>query len=162
MTNPFLGFIRTLNLLLTGRAVFDGAAAGKTISTPDGKRFTVFRRVQIRVKPGTPEPGAVFLVRFRPSGMTVWQNVRFSLLPMLIFMGFTGFRSKYWAVDEASGLCQGLYEWQTLKDAENYAQSVAMRFMARRSDPASVEWRVIDRSNERFDCVVEDSSVNKG
>jgi hypothetical protein len=46
---------------------------------------------------------------------------------MTIFMGFTGFRSKYWAVDYETGLCQGIYEWQTVADAKAYSESVAMR-----------------------------------
>jgi hypothetical protein len=76
--------------------------------------------------------------------------MRFSVLPMMIFMGFRGFREKYWAVDKQTGLCQGLYQWQTLADAENYSTSVAMRFMTRRSYPESVHFQIIDQSKERY------------
>ncbi|OHD57124.1 MAG: hypothetical protein A2Y33_09370 [Spirochaetes bacterium GWF1_51_8] len=115
----------------------------------DGKKFTVFRHVVIRPGKNAPEPQAVFVVRFRPKKMSVRANIRFSLLPMMIFMGFSGFRSKYWAVDYETGLCQGLYEWQTAADAENYSRSVAMRFMAKRSDPVSVEWRIVEKGKDK-------------
>jgi len=65
-------------------------------------------------------------------------------------MGFRGFREKYWAVGRETGLCQGLYQWQTVEDAEHYATSIAMRFMTRRSVPARVHFKVIDQSKERY------------
>jgi hypothetical protein len=145
MANALSGFFKTLLLFLTRRVEFDRNAAGKDIIMDDGLRFTIFRRVIIRDS-GSTVPGAFFLVRFKPGNMTAEQNVKFSRLPMMIFMGFTGFRSKYWAVNYDTGLCQGLYEWQTVEDAENYAKSIAMKFMRNRSVPESVEYRIIDKS----------------
>jgi len=63
---------------------------------------------------------------------------------MMVFMGFKGFSSKFWCVNKDTGLCQGLYKWQTVKDAENYSKSIAMKFMTRRSYPDSVEYEIID------------------
>lgn len=159
MCNPVIGFFRTLALFMRNRVRFDPSAAGRIIEMPDGASFTVFRRVTITVPAGTPEPGAYFLVRFRPAKMSVEGNIRFSRLPMLVFMGFTGFRSKYWAVDRATGLCQGLYEWQTMDDAVNYSRSVAMRFMTKRSAPGSVESKIIDRSRGSLDYMIKEGPV---
>ena len=82
--------------------------------------------------------------------MTTQQNIRFSLLPMMIFMGFHGFREKLWCVDDATGLCKGVYAWQTEQDAQNYANSIAMRFKTRRSDPQSVTARVFSQKDNPF------------
>jgi len=76
--------------------------------------------------------------------MTIEQNIKFSRIPMMVFMGFKGFSSKFWCVNKDTGLCQGLYKWQTVKDAENYSKSIAMKFMTRRSYPDSVEYEIID------------------
>jgi hypothetical protein len=74
--------------------------------------------------------------------MTTAQNKRFSLLPIPFFIGLPGFRSKLWMADVATGDCQGLYEWDTVQDAETYAHSFAMKFMMMRSVPGSVSWTV--------------------
>jgi hypothetical protein len=115
----------------------------------DGTRFRVFRHVKIRAQQ-LERPNAVFIVRFRPRNMTVRQNIRFSLLPMMIFMGFRGFREKYWCVNDETGLCQGIYAWQSMEDAENYSKSIAMRFMANRSDPNSVNFKIISQEQEPY------------
>lgn len=144
-TNPILGLLNTVRLMATGRVRFKRGEVGCVFTMEDGRRFSVFRRVVIAVPEGTPDPAAVFVVRFTPARMGPRLNKIFSLLPLLVFMGFTGFRSKYWCVDEKTGMCQGIYEWQTRGDAERYAKSIAMRFMARRSVPGSVSARIVDQ-----------------
>lgn len=119
-TNPIFGILHTLWLFLTFRVHYFREDAGMKITMKDRQSFRVFRHVQIR-RPGAPRPQGVFIVRFRPANMTVAHNIRFSLLPMMIFMGFTGFREKYWCVDDATGLCQGAYAWQTVEDARRYS-----------------------------------------
>lgn len=144
-TNPFMGLMRTLALMAARRIRYYPEDRGRLFVMDDGRRFTVFRRVVIKTPAGAPGPGAVFIVRFTPASMSVKQNISFSRIPMLKFMGFTGFRSKYWCVDTATGMCQGIYEWQTRGDAERYAKSIAMRFMTRRSIPGSVTAVIMDQ-----------------
>jgi len=147
-TNPVIGLLKTLLFLVTFRVRFRRSDIGRVIEMEDGRRFRVFRRVFLRSPHDAPQ--AVFVVRFTPARMTVRQNIAFSLLPMMIFMGFRGFRSKYWCVDDRSGMCQGVYEWQTVEDARRYESSIAMRFMTERSIPGSVSSRVIDQSRDRY------------
>ena len=151
--NPIAGFFRTLFLFLTGKIHYDQAVKGKPLTMPDGETFTIFRRVEIQSK--QPEPQAYFWVRFKPMNMGIQANIHFSLIPMMIFMGFSGFRSKYWGVNMQTGLCQGLYEWQTVEDAREYVQSIAMRFMTRRSDPASISYGIVEKAVEPFDFHIE-------
>jgi hypothetical protein len=113
----------------------------------DGARFTVFRHAIVT---GKSTPAAAFVVRFTPARMSVRQNIWFSLLPMLPLLGQRGFCEKYWCVDKESGMCQGIYAWQTLADAQLYAGSVALRFMTRRSLPGSVSHDVRDRSSAPY------------
>jgi hypothetical protein len=121
------------------------------------EQFTVFRHVVIKSpsrRAATPEdsetpeaaksPEAFFVATFKPKNMTIAANKRFSLLPMMVFMGFTGFRSKMWMVDETTGLCRGVYEWQTRGDAEAYSRSIAVRFMTRRSEPGTVRFEIVN------------------
>lgn len=115
----------------------------------DGARFRIFRHVTIRTS-SSDEPQAVFIVRFRPAHVTVQANIRFSLLTMMIFMGFRGFREKFWCVNDETGLCQGVYAWQTLQDAQNYASSVAMRVMTNRSEPDSVTLKVLEQERRKY------------
>jgi hypothetical protein len=143
-TNAALGFIRTLALFLSHRVRFHQEDVGRELETnDDGARYRVFRYVTIQRE--APAPRALFIVRFTPAHMTVQQNIRFSRLPLLIFMGFRGFRSKYWCVDDTTGACEGVYEWQTRADAEAYSASFALHFMTNRSIPGSVSHRILDR-----------------
>lgn len=148
-TNPILGFFRTLLLFVSRRVSFIKEDVDKQILMEDGSRFRVFRHIKIR-PPQLERPKAVFIVRFRPRNMTVKQNIRFSLLPMMIFMGFRGFREKYWCVNDETGLCQGIYAWQSMEDAENYSKSIALQFMAHRSDPESLSFKTISQEQEPY------------
>jgi hypothetical protein len=130
---------------LVGRRYrFVQSEVGKSFTMEDGKVFRVFRRIQRRI-PGLPLAEAAFRVRFKPVGMSVERNIRFSRLPMILMMGFPGFRAKFWTVEDETGLCQGIYEWDRLEDARRYSSSVALAFMAGRSKPGSVSFEVIDQ-----------------
>jgi hypothetical protein len=120
---------------------------GQTLTMEDGMQFTVFRHVKVE---GRSAPAAAFVVRFTPAHMSVRQNIRFSRLPMIPLLGMRGFREKYWCVNEETGMCQGIYAWQTIADAEAYATSVALRFMTGRSVPGSVSHRIIDQSRAPY------------
>lgn len=145
-TNPLAGLVRTLGLFLRGRVRFQREDVGKILETDDGVSYRIFRHVVIRSH--APAPAALFIVRFTVAGMSVKQNIRFSRLPLFIFMGFTGFRSKYWCVDDETGAYEGVYEWQRRADAEAYARSIALRFMTDRSIPGSVSYRVLERADD--------------
>ena len=147
MTNPIFGFINTSVLFLSGRIIFDKEVIGKTMFFKD-KEFEIFRRVKIKNRDNSK---AYFIIRFKPKNMTAEQNIKFSRLPMMIFMGFKGFSSKYRAVDYSTGLCQGFYEWETEEDAINYSKSIALKFMKNRSEKESVEYWIINKENEKIE-----------
>lgn len=148
-THPVWGLVRTILLFVSLRIRFLKEDVDTTIVMEDGRTFRIFRHVRLQTaNPNRPE--GTLVVRFKPENMTVNQNIRFSLLPMMIIIGFHGFREKYWCVNDETGLCQGIYAWQTVKDAENYSKSIAMGFMTNRSAPESVIARVIDQKAEAY------------
>lgn len=147
-TNPVLGFFHTCGLFITGKVHFYKRDIGRSFLMRDHKAFTVFRHVKIcSLK---PDAEAVFVIRFKPADMSLEQNKRFSLLPMMIFMGFGGFREKYWMCNAESGYCQGIYAWQTAKDAERYSKSVAVTFMTKRSEQDSIQFQILNTSLEEY------------
>ncbi len=144
--NPFRSFIETLVYVFDGRLHFPKKRIGEEVTMEDGQRFTVFRQVIVDPAPGQPEePGATLVVRFHVANMSPRQNKLFSLLPIPFFIGLPGFRSKLWAFNENTGDFQGIYEWDTVQDAESYANSFAMKFMTKRSVPGSVSYEIIPK-----------------
>lgn len=143
---PFSSWLRANAQLLTGRVRFPRDRVGSVVTMPNGRDYTVFRQVVLRPRPGQPDqPGALFTPYFHVAGMSPGLNRLFSLLPIPFFVGLPGFRSKLWLVDPATGDFAGLYEWDTVEDAESYSRSFAMRFMTRRSVPGSVSCEVIPK-----------------
>jgi hypothetical protein len=142
-TSPLDSALRFVVNVVIGRIHFPKNRLGEIIILDDGLEWTIFRQVIITPSRGQPEiPGAIFRPRFRIKGMSHAQNVRFSILPIPFFVGLPGFRSKLWLYNEETGDSSGYYEWDSLEDAENYRNSFAARFMARRSEPGSVSFIV--------------------
>jgi hypothetical protein len=141
--NPFLSALRAVGYAWAGRVHFPRDEIGAVFTAEDGRRFTVFRHVVIDPRPGQPaRPGAVLIPRFHVAGMSVSQNILFSWLPAPFFIGLPGFRSKRWLVDRRTGDFAGYYEWDTLRDAEDYGRSFAARFLIRRATPGSFSLRL--------------------
>ena len=122
------------------RIHFNKEVVGQSLPSVYGveERFKIFRYAEIRKK--AKEPEAWFIVRFQLKNMDVRKNKVFSIFPMLLLFHFKGFRSKYWLMDEKTNTCMGVYRWQTLEDARRYSQSIAMKFMTKRSTPHSVKF----------------------
>ena len=141
--NPLTSAFMTVMNLFTGRLRFDRSRIGETFLAGNGQCFEVFRCAVLNPRPGQPaRPGAVFIPHFHVRNMSLRANIWFSLIPMWFILGLPGFRSKCWMVDLSTGDNAGYYEWDTIEDAQNYANSFAMRFMRSRSVPDSVWFHV--------------------
>ena len=154
-TNPLYGSIRTLWLFITGRVKFNKSNVGNTLIMEDGKTFTIFRRGDTKKYFRDTKPKGLFIIYFTPK-MDIQKNIRLSRIMLFIFMGFKGFRSKYWCVNEENGECLGVYEWQKLKDAKRYSESIAVTVMNKRSVPGTVSFKVLEniKSNQSWKIVV--------
>jgi len=147
--NPLCVILKSIGLLVGGRAQFPKDRVGKTITTEDGQKYTVFREVVIKSKAGQPEvPGGFFRVWFH-TRMALPNTIRLSYLTMFGFLGLLGFRSKVWLFNEASGEFGRIYDWDTVQDADNYDKSYAMKFSKCRSVPGKFRTEVFFQSDRR-------------
>ncbi len=141
--SPLYSFWKAMGYMASGRLHFPRQRVGEE-TWLDGEKWIIFRQVVVDPLPGQPQkPGAVFRPRFHVKGMSLRQNILFSLLPMLLILGLPGFRSKLWMYNPETGDFSGYYEWDTVQDAENYRDSFAGSFMTGRSIPGSVSFQVI-------------------
>lgn len=145
--NPIFSVLKTLLNSIQGQIHFPNSFNGMKVKMEDNQEFEIFRHVVIGDKGDTPENGAVFIVRFKLSNMSIEENKRFSRLPIPMFIGLPGFKAKFWMCDERSGYNQGIYQWQSYRDAVNYSNSFAMNFMSKRSEKGSVSYYVLDNCN---------------
>lgn len=155
-TNPIYGMVMTLILFASRKVNLVKKDIGKSITMEDGKVYVVFRRVVItRFTNKNKKPDGLFIIRFKPYGMTIEENINYSRKPMMVFLGFKGFRSKYWTVDYKTGECQGIYEWDTYEDAVRYSNSIAIKVMTNRSEKGSISFKVLSNTEENRNFKIE-------
>ena len=125
-----LTVLRTLGLVLTGRIGFPKTLAGRMVTRRDGKRFVIFRQAVAAPGPAPEgEKAAVLCFRFRFAAGTPALNRRLSLIPIPLIVGYPGFRTKIWSLNDETGAFIGLYEWDSMADLEGYLGSLAIRLM---------------------------------
>jgi hypothetical protein len=144
---PLYSLFHFVHAVFQNRVRFPEDLVGQRITLDDGD-WLVFREMLVDPPAGTPPAEAIFRPRFHVKGMSSKVNQWFSWLPIPFFAGLPGFRRKLWLVDPVSGDFSGYYEWQRPEDANAYAQSFAMRFMAGRSIPGSVSARVLENTGQ--------------
>jgi hypothetical protein len=86
-------------------------------------------------------PGAVLILHFQVTNMSPELNKFYSLVPLPLYIGDPGFRSKLFTINGQD--CQSIYEWDTVQDAENYVNSTALKTILLRSVPGSVSYKIV-------------------
>ncbi|MBW2182365.1 MAG: hypothetical protein JRF49_00670 [Deltaproteobacteria bacterium] len=100
----------------------------------DEENFIVFRKVIVDPLGGQPDmPGAIFRVQFRFTRFSVKTNQALSLIPIPFIIAQSGFRSKTWMSGLKTGAFMGVYEWDSVEDAENYLTSFPLKLMRSRA-----------------------------
>ena len=108
-------------------------------NTGDDEDFVVFRKVILHPSKDQPEkPGAIFIVLFRFARFTATTNRLLSLIPIPFIVAQPGFRSKTWMMGQKTGAFRGLYEWDSIEDAEKYWASFPMKLMKSRAIPETL------------------------
>lgn len=138
-------FTRATGYRLKGRVHFDTTCRGDVVPGRE-EDFVVFRRMTLDPLPGQSEAGALFTVKFHFSRFSTGANKRLSLIPAPFIAAQPGFRSKTWMLGRETGMFQGVYEWQTVADAEAYWTSFPMRLMRRRAVPETLWHEIIATS----------------
>ena len=133
---------RATGYRLRGRVRFLKDAVGDIVPGPD-EDFVVFRKMVVDPVEGQPdEPAASFVVRFQFARLSAQANKRLSLIPAPFIAAQPGFRSKAWMLGEETRMFQGVYEWDSVADAEAYWTSFPLRLMKRRAASGSVHHEI--------------------
>ena len=133
---------RAAILRLLGRVRFPKDCIG-TVEHHEDDDFVVFRKVTLKPTNDQPErPGALFIVRFRFARFAAKTNRVLSILPIPFIVAQPGFRSKTWMMGQKTDAFQGLYEWDSIDDAERYWTSFPMNLMKRRAIPQTLSHEV--------------------
>jgi len=113
------------------------------------EEFKIFRQVILDTTRDEYEsPGAIFKVCFHFARFSAKTNQTLSLIPIPFILAQPGFRSKTWLLGQETGLFQGFYEWNTVKDSENYWTSFPMKLMKKRAVPDSLTYGIYEYSNQ--------------
>ena len=129
---------KATGLRLRGRAHFSKDAIGDVVPGPD-EDFVIFRKLVLDPPEDQQDPpGALFTVRFHFARLSAKANQRLSLIPAPFIAAQPGFRSKAWMLGQRTGMFQGLYEFDSVADAEVYWDSFPLRIMKRRAVPESL------------------------
>ena len=135
---PPILLARATGLRVRGRVHFLKDCIGD-VENGDDEDFEVFRKVILDPSKDQPEkPGAIFSVRFSFARYAAKTNRFLSLIPIPFIVAQPGFRSKTWMMGQKTGAFQGLYEWDSIEDAENYWTSFPMKLMKRRAVPETL------------------------
>ena len=130
-----------MKYLIQGRLHFDKDVVGQILSEDDD--YEVFRKLVLDAsEQETGNPEAIFRVTFNFRGLSTSTNKKLSLLPIPFIVAQKGFRSKTWMIGRKSGRFQGLYEWDTAEDAEDYWSSFPMKMMKRRAISSSLQHEI--------------------
>ena len=132
---------RALRLWFAKRVFFPEDIIGKV--TLEEEPFKIFRKVVVLQKDNQPgSPGALFKVKFQFAKFTFATNKHLSLIPIPFIIAQPGFISKTWLVGTETGCFQGIYEWDSLKNAENYVDSFPLKLMKKRARADSLNIQI--------------------
>ncbi len=136
-------FASTVRLLRQRRMHLPSDRAGMRLRFADGTSGRVYRETVVNRGP-TLDP-CVLIVEFRLRAVRGRGHAAFCLESVLntpLFAGFPGFVSKLWLAHDERGRYRGVYEWDGLRRAENYARAL-WRVLALVSVPGSVHYVVL-------------------
>ena len=143
---PPLLLARATKLLFQGRVHFPKELYGNIIT--EDEEFEIFRKVVVDAGKTQPEkPAAIFKVYFKFARFSPRTNKYLSLIPIPLIVAQPGFRSKTWLTGKETGTFQGLYEWDTIEDAEHYWNSFPLKIMKSRAVPETLKYEIKERED---------------
>jgi hypothetical protein len=140
------GIILSRKLIInvfTGKIEFPKQHIGKTLTSDDGQSFVVIRRLKVNSRIDDTKHPAIFLVKFKFKSLKIKTNKRLSMIPAPFLIGMTGFREKYWTINEKTDHFQGIYQWESKEIAEKYPESFIFNMMTKRAKPGTVHYEII-------------------
>ena len=137
---PLAIAIKSFTLLITARIHFKSESVGQKIFV-NNQDYTIFRHALLR---NPQEPQGIFCVWFGTK-MSPSKTKILSTFTMIAFIGFPGWTSKKWLVNDKTGDFGGIYEFDTVENAKKYQNSYAMKFSKWRSKEGNFRTEVFDR-----------------
>lgn len=138
---PPLLLIRATKLLFLGRVHFPKDQIGDIVR--EDEEFEIIRKVIVDPANNQPaKPAALFRVYFQFARFSQKTNKILSLIPIPLIVAQPGFRSKTWLTGKETGTFQGLYEWDTVEDAEHYWDSFPLKMMKSRAVPETLKYEI--------------------
>jgi hypothetical protein len=140
--NPVSSIFKTMGYAVSGRLHLPNQRIGEVVTDEEGEQFTIFREVLVDPTKDQPEhPGAILVLHFKVTNISPELNKFYSLLPLPLYIGDPGFRSKLFTINGED--CQSIYEWDTVQDARNYVNSMALKTILKRTVPGSVSYKIV-------------------
>ena len=107
--------------------------------------FLIFRKVIINNGDiQTPNRGVILKVFFHFKRFSFKVNKILSLIPIPFIIAQPGFKSKTWMTGKETDTFYGLYEWDTLENAERYLDSLPLKLMKKRAIPETLKFKFIE------------------
>jgi hypothetical protein len=140
--NPVSSAFNTAGFVLTSRLHFPKDRLGEMVTDDAGHEYRIFRQVLVDPRSDQPAvPGATLILHFKVTNMSPAANQLFSFLPLALYIGDPGFRSKLFTINGDD--CQSIYQWDTINDAENSLKWVALKTIIGRAVPGSVTSKIV-------------------
>ena len=149
---PLVCLIISVFRLISGNLLLSKVYLNDDIRADEGKVFRVFRHIRLKdIK--QQDTACVFLVSFKFAHLSHSVNKLTSIIPMLIIAGTPGFITKIYAVDTAEGYWQGMYQWNSVENLNEYKRSLVFRMMNKRAIPGSLS--MTEKVNESLFHFIE-------
>jgi hypothetical protein len=140
---PPLLLAHATSLWYAGRIQFPKDRIGEIIH--EDEPFEIFRQMIAEpVGYKSDPPRAMLRVYVDYKHFSPRVNKVLSLIPVPLIAAQPGFRSKIWLVGRETGITQGLYEWDTIEDAENYWTSLPMQLLKKRAVSGSLHYHLYE------------------
>lgn len=124
--------------LLIGKLRLSKQFLGKTIVMDKNSNYQIFRHIK-NTEVDSDLKATVFIVSFKFSHLSHKANKLTSIIPMLLITGFPGFIEKIYAVNHENGYWQGMYQWESIENLEQYKNSFVFKVMKKRAIPESIK-----------------------
>ena len=135
---PLTCLVISIFRLLTGKLRLSKQLMGKTVKMDENSQYQIFRHIT-NMRVDSDCKSTVFIVSFKFSKLSYKANKLTSIIPMLLIIGFPGFVKKIYAVNHKNGYWQGMYQWESLENLEEYKNSLVFKVMNKRAIPGSIK-----------------------
>lgn len=134
---PLSCLVISIFRLLSGELRLSDQFIGNIVEMDENSNYEIFRHITNK-QVESDFKSTVFIVSFKFSKLSHKANKRASIIPMLLITGFPGFVKKIYAVNHKNGYWQGMYQWASVEDLEEYKKSFVFKVMNKRAVPGSI------------------------